>query len=162
MTIRASLVTLVFCAFFTSGCCKACSAVSGIAKEIAGPEAADGERLVKERVANDKELRKQICGVETKELVNLVIKKDPLGSYSIQGNPIERPTATSASAKPVPSVSAKPIVDAKKAVECVAVVRILWDAKESPGGTTWSIQRLDIDEISTPGIEFKAPSSDWD
>lgn len=167
MTKRASFVALVISALSSSGCCKACSAISGVAKEIAGPDAADGEKLVKERVEKDKELRKRICGLDTKELVDLVVKKDSIGNYSIQGTPIERPVATAvsspvSSSKAAPAASASAAVDLKKTLQCAAVVSILWDAKEEPSGTKWSIQKLDVDQITTPGIEYKRPSADFD
>src|SRR5690242_14331366 len=99
MTLRPMLVALAFCAFSATGCCKACSAVSDIAKEIKGPEAAEGEKLVKERVVKDEKLRKRICGVDTKELTDLVVKKNSSGNYSIEGTPIEKPTVKAPSAK---------------------------------------------------------------
>jgi len=168
MTSRGSFVALVFWALSVSGCCKACSAVSDIAKEIGGPEAADGEKLVKERVEKDKELRKRICGVDTKELVDLVVKKDSVGNYTIQGTPVERPPASAvssakaASAEPASSASARAAIDPKKTLQCAAVVHILWDAKEEPSGTKWSIKKLDVDQISTPGLEYKRPAPDFD
>lgn len=158
-----SFVVLGFCALSATGCCRACSAVGNIAKEISGPEATDGEKLVKERVANDKELRKRICGVDTKELVDLVVKKDSAGNYSIEGTPIERPPAkTASSAQPAPSSSTRPIVNVGKTLQCAAVVSIFWDAKEEPSGTKWSIRKVDIDQISTPGLEYKRPAPDFD
>lgn len=167
MSVKASFVALVFCAFSASGCCRACNAVGAIAKEINGPEAADGEKLVKERVENDSALRKRICGVDTKQLVDLVVKKDSIGNYTIEGTPIERPPAKAASsartATPSASAaSAKPLVDASKTLKCVAVVSILWNAKEDPSGTKWSIHKLDVDQITTPGLEYKRPSADFD
>lgn len=155
------LLAAMLSATASTGCCKACSAVSGIAKEIKGPDATEGERLVKERVEKDKQLRKRICGVDTRQLVDLVVKKTPSG-YSIQGTPIEKAKA------PAPKADAGlakvPLVDPKQALVCAAVVSVLWDAKDGPSGTTlWAVQRLDVDEITTPGAEFKRPvSSDWD
>lgn len=174
MLSRIPLLAAVLLAFSATGCCKACSAVKGIAKEIQGPEAAEGERLVKEKVINDKDLRKQICGVDTRELTNLVVKQNPNGHYAITGTPIEKPLAkpsssasakpsSSASAKPSSSASAKPIVNGAKTLECVAVISLLWDAKEDSSGTVWSIHKVFVEEISTPGAEYKRPQSgDWD
>lgn len=163
MTTRALLLASALAAFSTAGCCKACGVVSDIAKEINGPEEAEGQRLVKERVVNDKALRKRICGVDTRELANLVIEKTASGNYSIRGTPVERPLAKTTSAKVDAGASGKPAVDPTKVLECVAVVSLLWDAKESGGKTTWSIQRLDVEEISTPGAEYTRPhSADFD
>ncbi|HRI63065.1 MAG TPA: hypothetical protein PK156_02475 [Polyangium sp.] len=161
MKTRALVFALALAAFPSTGCCKACGAVSDIAKEIKGPEAAEGERLVKERITTDKELRKRICGVDTRELTSLVIKKNPVGNYSIQGTPVERYPAKSVAAKADAGPGKSP-VDPTKVLECVAVVGLLWNAKESGGKTTWSIHQLDVEEISTPGSEYKRPSADWD
>lgn len=158
MTARLSLLVAGLLAFSATGCCKACSAAKGIAKEIQGPEAAEGERFVKEKVINDKDLRKQICGVDTRELTNLVVKKNADGHYAITGTPVEKPLA-----KPANSASAKPIVNGAKTLECVAVISLLWDAKEDSSGTVWSIQKVFVEEVSTPGAEYKRPKSrDWD
>lgn len=166
MMSRISLLAAVLLAFSATGCCKACSAVKDIAKEIQGPDATEGERLVKEKVVNDKDLRKQICGVDTRELTNLVVKQNPNGHYAITGTPIEKPLAkpsSSASAKPSSSASAKPIVNGAKTLECVAVISLLWDAKEDSSGTVWSIHKVFVEEVSTPGAEYKRPQSgDWD
>lgn len=163
MTTKAVLLTAWISAISATGCCKACSAVSGIAKEIAGPEAAEGERLVKARVEQDAALRKRICGVDTKQLTDLVVKKNSDGHYSIQGTPIEKPLVKQSSAKSDAGPPGKPLVEAKQFVVCAAAVSLLWDAKEDSGGTTWTIQKLDVEEISTSGIEYKRPPSrDWD
>jgi hypothetical protein len=158
------LVASALFAFSATGCCKACSAVSDIAKEIKGPEAAEGERLVKERVVNDSKLRKRICGVDTKELTNLVIKETPAGTFSIEGTPVERPTVKVSSAKPDGGAPSKSPVDPKQALVCAAVISISWDAKEDSSGTTWSIRSLTVYEITTPGAEYKRPPSSggWD
>lgn len=156
-----SFGALVFCALWASGCCRACNAVGNVAKEIAGPDAKDGEKLVKERVENDKELRKRICGVDTKQLVDLVVKKDSVGNYSIEGTPVERPP-TKAAPSASSASSAKPLVDPTKTLKCAAVVSLLWDAKEESSGTKWSIQKLDVEQITTPGSEFKRPAADFD
>ena len=163
MTTRAIFIAFAMTASSTTGCCKACSAVSGIAKEIQGPEAAEGERLVKERVTDDAKLRKRICGVDTRGLTNLVVKKNPDGNYSIQGTPVERPLVKASSAKPDGGAPGKPLANARQTLECVAVVSLLWDAKEDSGKTTWKIQKLNVEEITTPSAEYKRPSSrDWD
>jgi hypothetical protein len=163
MTSKAVLFTAWICAISATGCCKACSAVSGIAKEIAGPEAVDGEPLVKARVENDEKLRKRICGEDTQKLENLVVKRNADGHYSIQGTPIEKPLAKSPAAKPDAGAPAKPFVDGKQILVCAAVVSLLWDAKEGAGGTTWSVQKVSIEEITTPGSEYKRPpAADWD
>lgn len=164
MTPRAILVASAIFAMSATGCCKACSAISGIAKEIAGPEASEGERLVKERVTKDDKLRKRICGVDTKELTNLVVKKTPEGRYSIEGTPVERPMVKPSPAKPDGGAPSKSPVDPKRLLVCAAVVSLMWDAKEDASGTTWSIRRVDVEEITTPGAEYKRPpsSGDWD
>ncbi len=163
MISRLSLLASVLLAFSATGCCKACSAVKGIAKEIQGPEAAEGERLVKEKVVNDKDLRKQLCGVDTRELTNLVVKKNADGHYAITGTPIEKPLAKPSAAKPESSASAKPLANGAKTLECVAVISMLWDAKEDSSGTVWSIHKVFLEEVSTPGAEYKRPKSrDWD
>lgn len=163
MSARISLFAAAMWALSATGCCKACSAVKGIAKEIQGPEEAEAERLVKEKVTNDKDLRKQICGVDTRELTNLVVKKNPDGHYSITGTPIEKPQVKPPAAKPENSASVKPLVNGVKTLECVAVISLLWDAKEDSTGTIWSIQKVFVEEITTPGAEYKRPKSrDWD
>jgi hypothetical protein len=163
MTSKAIVVLAAFSAILAGGCCsRGCSAISGVAKEIAGPDDAEGERLVKERVTKNDKLRKQICGVDTKELVDLVVKKTPHG-YSITGTPIEKPMQKPSTSKGDGGVPQGPIVDPKKALVCTAVVSAMWNAKEDPSGTIWSIQRLDVDEVTTPGAAYKRPvSSDWD
>jgi hypothetical protein len=159
MTTRAVLLFALISATSTTGCCRACSAVSDVAKEIAGPEASEGERLVKARVEQDKELRKRICGVDTQKLTDLVVTKLWSGQYSIQGTPVEKPMAK----VPVQASDAgspgKPLVDGKQVVVCAAAVSLLWDAKEDSSGTTWSIQKLDVEEITTLGVEYKRAHS---
>ena len=114
MGTKAVLFAAWICAVSATGCCKACSAVSGIAKELGGPDAVDGEPLVKAYVENDEELRKRICGVDTQRLENLVVKQNAEGNYSIQGTPIEKPLAKPPSAKPDAGPSGKPLVDGKQ------------------------------------------------
>ncbi len=163
MSTKGVLFAAWIGAISATGCCKACSAVSGIAKEIGGPEASDGEPLVKARVEQDKELRKRICGVETRQLTDLVVKKNSDGHYSIQGTPVEKPRAKLPSTKPDGGAPGKPLVDGQQVVVCAAVVSLLWDVKEGSGRTTWSIQKVSVEEITTPGSEYKRPPSrDWD
>ena len=163
MGTKAVLFAAWICAVSATGCCKACSAVSGIAKELGGPDAVDGEPLVKAYVENDEELRKRICGVDTQRLENLVVKQNAEGNYSIQGTPIEKPLAKPPSAKPDAGPSGKPLVDGKQILVCAAVVSLMWDAKEGAGGTTWSIQKVSVEEITTPGSEYyRPPPGDWD
>mgnify|MGYP000741756607 CR=1 FL=1 len=176
MTSPGALFVCALLALSSAGCCKACGAVSDIAKEIKGPDTAEGERLVKERVTTDEHLRKRICGVDTSELKGLVVKKDSLGYYSIQGTPVEEPlvsaSAASAPAASAPAASAvaakadagpsKSPVEPAKLLVCAAVVSIVWKSTEVAGKTTWKIQQLNMYEITTPGIEYKRHSADWD
>lgn len=163
MTFRGILVAAAVSAFLASGCCEACKMASGVAKEIQGPPDSEGEALVKQHVVNEEDLRKKICGVDTAELTNLVVKKTPEGNYSIRGTPVEKPLALSGPAKPAPSASSKPLTNAKQMLECVAAVSIVWHLEENKGSTTWSISRVNVEEITTPGSEYKRPKSrDWD
>jgi hypothetical protein len=162
MTPRAFVFAAAISAISATGCCKACSAVSGIAKEIAGPDAAEGERLVKARVEQDPKLRKRICGVDTRQLQDLVVKKLSSGNYSIEGTPVEKPTAKPSPSKLDGGTPNKALVEGKQVLVCAAAVSLLWDAKEGASGTIWSIQKLDVEEIMTPGAEYKRPVSNDD
>lgn len=159
MEQRAIFIAAAFIALAATGCCKACSTFS---KEFSGPDAAKGEQLVQDRLAHDEKLRKQICGVDTKELTNLVIKKTPAGQYSIQGTPVEHPMEKPPAAKPDAGAPSKSLIDPKKALVCTAVMSVFWDVKEDSGKTTWSIESISVAEVTTPGAEYKRPSADWD
>lgn len=162
MTFRPLVFACAWLALSTTGCCKACSAASGVVKEMKGPEASVGEKLLKERLVSDKELRKQICGVDTKELTDLVVKKNSNGDYSIEGTPVERPMVSVPSDAADAGASGKPSVDAKKVLVCTAAVYLVWSAKEDPSGTTWTIDAVRMQEITTPGAEYKRRKADWD
>lgn len=159
----ASIIALLIAGFTQSGCCKGCSAVKGFAKDIAGPEEKEGIRLIKEQVKNDKTLLEKLCGVKTKGLKDVAVEAKTSSTFRIEGKPIEGFAERPAGAPRLEGSAAPAVaVDPKKAMVCVGVVMAYWHAKEEPSGTVWTIERVNVKEVTTPGAEYKEPEADWD
>ncbi len=143
MKSRAAIVfALVSMSFALSGCCKGCSAVKGFAKDIVGPNETEGVRLVEEKLKSDKGLLEKLCGVKTEGLKDVSVKSQTSSSFQIEGKPKEG--------------------NAAKALVCTGVIMAFWHAEETPSGTVWSIESIKVKQVTTPGAEYTAPSSDFD
>ncbi len=152
---------LVFCALLISGCCgKGCSKIASISKELEGPDEKEGARQLEEYAKHDKKFLEQICGVSTAGLKNLVIKKKTSTSgFSIEGTPVEGVAAKAAEPKGGGGSAGAAPVNVKKALVCAAEVTLFWDLKEEKSGDVWTLRRVEVETVTTPGAEYKRPPS---
>lgn len=160
----SKILALLIFAIATSGCCKGCTGLArNFAQEMSGPKKdADAEKLVEERVKEDQELLSKICGVSTAGLVDLVVKRESSGTFRIEGKPKEGALQgdVKQTADAVPPKGAA--LDPKKALVCIGVITVFWNAKEEPTGPVYSIRRVEVNEVMTKGAEYKRPAEDWD
>ena len=130
-----------------SGCCRC--AGSGVPAMFKSPP----DDVVREKVTlklkTDKETASTACGVSATGLKDVKVTPEGLspklagvGRVRIEGKPI----------------------GAAKAVVCTAVVMYSINAvtNDKDEITDWKLVSLDLREVSTPGVSFTPPSSDWD
>jgi hypothetical protein len=131
-----------------SGCCRCAGSVPPILKS-------PPEDVVREKVTlklkTDKDLATTACGVKATGMTDVKVTPEKL-SMDIGGVGHVRIEGKAAGAA--------------KAVACTAVVMYSLKAvtNDKDEITDWTLTKLDLREVSTPGVSFTPPSSggDWD
>ncbi|MFO0554142.1 MAG: hypothetical protein U0271_37525 [Polyangiaceae bacterium] len=159
------MVALLFLGSAAIGGCDACRKVTAHTKN---PPPETVESAVREKLEKAPEQSTKLCGVPVSGLrdLKLKIEKSVVPGFSqitVEGSPILETTASSAT--PAPSGSAKPRELVPPAV-CVGVLTAMMVAKTDAKGEiqSWSLEQLTVDEVKTPGAEWKRPHEhhDWD
>ena len=127
-----------------SGCCRCTDTVSNMFANA--PEDAIREKVTL-KLKTDKELASTACGVSATGLTDVKVTPDGtqvggIGRVRVEGKAI----------------------GAAKAVVCTAVVGYTINAVTNDKNeiTDWKVISLELREVSTPGVSFTPPSSDWD
>lgn len=132
------------------GGCDACSTVVAVMKEqTQSPDESTGHELVRERLKSAKEIAKKLCGLESADGLKVdTISGDStlgIGTLEITAEPIASPDAG---------------IDPKRAIACAGVLMVSFKAvtTDDDGNVTqWAVSSMEIDEIKTPGHEWKRP-----
>lgn len=151
MTTRIGLLLLTALLPSLQGCCEGWRRVN---KEIDGPEEQEAGRLIRERMKQDGGIADRLCGVSAQGLRDATFKRLSGGRYAVTGAPAAGAPARPATTRPG-GAAGKPPIDPGQGLVCAGVLAISWKFVEGPGGTTWSIGRLEVDEVTTPGAEYK-------
>lgn len=146
--MRPTLGALVALVSVASGAC--CGVAQDFKKSVEGPEQAVAEPMVRERVARDPALARQLCGVDAAALKDVVVKRTSSGRFSVEGKPASAPAGAAGAGGRSP-------VDPARALVCAGVLSAFWEHQQGPEGSRWRITRLEVEEVTTPGVEFKKP-----
>lgn len=158
------VVALLFVGSAATGGCDACRKVAAHTKN---PPPETVESAVRERLEKAPAQATKLCGVPVSGLrdLKLKIEKGVVPGFSqvtVEGSPI---VEAATSATPPLSPSAKPRELIPPAV-CIGVLTAMMVAKTDAKGEiqSWSLEQLNVDEVKTPGAEWKRPPShhDWD
>ncbi len=144
--MRSFLLVGLLAVLPLSGCCKCAGSVPAVLKSPPDDAVRDKVTL---RLKADKEIASTACGVTATGLKDIKVTPEK-ASIKVAG--VGRV-----------SIEAKPIGVAK-AVVCTAVVTYSMNAitNDKDEITDWKLVSLELREVSTPGVSFTPPSSDWD
>ncbi len=169
----ASAAIALASALLLSSGCDACSRMGKVAKaHTKSPEKSTIEDAVKKRLEQARELASQLCGVPASGLTDIrleVVDTPMLGSSNVKvtGVAVALPAA-SASASMQPSASPPPAApsagSALRAAACTGVVYVFMspDVAEDGTVTRWKLEKVEVQEVTTPGHEWKRPPEDHD
>ncbi len=161
---RHPAVAALFLAGAAIGGCDACRKVAAHTKS---PPPQTVETAVREKLERAREQATQLCGVPVSGLRDLKLKIESsvvpgVSKVTVEGSPV---IAAPSSASPATSGSAKAAPAIPPAL-CVGVLTAMMVAKTDAKGEieSWSLRSLEVDEVTTPGAEWKRPPShhDWD
>lgn len=164
MHISRALVAAFSLSLALSGCCGSCRKLAHAPAEIAdsvnGPDDKEYEQKVRERVRQDRSLAQKLCGVSTQGIKDAIVKKLGGGQAKVEGNTVEGHDESGNAGKGGGGAGGKQGVDKRKLLRCVAVLSVSWATTQGPSGKVWSIKKVEVDEVTTPGAQYTNPRRD--